>query len=91
VLVCEVEDEHVVSLSVNGLLDCVGLVGDEGREEPDVAHPGYDVVPVGVLEVKVSFFGEEECGAQPVGREDFRQFTQEDLDDYPSDKVALIL
>src|SRR5690242_10436071 len=72
VLVGEVEDEDVVGLSVDGLLDCVGLVGYEGREETDVAHPGYDVVPVCVLEVEVGFFGEEEGGSKPVGREDLR-------------------
>ena len=74
-LVCEVEDEYVVGLSVDGFLDCVGLVGDEGREEAYVAHPRDDVVPVCVFEVEVGFFGEEEGGSQPVGRKDLRQLT----------------
>ena len=65
--VCEVEDEHVVGLSVDGFLDGVGLVSDEGREESDVPHSGYDVVPVCVFEVEVCFFGEEEGGPQPIG------------------------
>ena len=42
----EVEDEHVVGLSVDGFLDCVGLVCDEGREKPDMTHPRDNVVPV---------------------------------------------
>ena len=65
-LVSEVEDEHVVGLSVDGFLNCVGLVGDEGREETDVSHSGYDVVPVCVSQIEVGFFGEEEGGSQPV-------------------------
>ena len=90
-LVGEVEDEHVVGLSVDGFLDCVGLVCDEGREEADMAHPRDNVVPVCVPEVEVGFFGEEEGGSQPVRRQNLRQFTQEDLDDYSSDSVALVL
>jgi hypothetical protein len=58
VLVGEVEDEYVVRLSIDGFLDRVGLVSDEGREESDMAHPGDDVVPVCVFEVEVGFFGE---------------------------------
>src|SRR5712692_8465888 len=90
-LVGEVEDEHVVGLSVDGFLDGVGLVGDEGREETDVPHSGYDVVPVCVSEVEVSFLGEEECGSEPVRRQNLRQLAQEDLKDYSSDSVALVL
>src|SRR5439155_27389033 len=87
----EVEDEYVVGLPVDRLLDGVGLVGDEGREEADMTHPRDNVVPVSVSQVEVGLFGEEECGSQPVGRKDLRQFTKEDLDDYPPDEVALVL
>src|SRR5713101_839362 len=90
-LIGEVEDEHIVGLSVDGFLDGVGLVGDEGREEDDMAHPRDNVVPVCVPEVEVGFFGEEEGGSQPVRRQNLRQLTQEDLDDYSSDSVALVL
>ncbi len=71
----EVEDEYVVGLTVDRLLDGVGLVGDEGREEADMAHPRDNVVPVRVSQVEVGFFGEEEGGSKPVGRKDLRQFT----------------
>src|SRR2546425_3998734 len=87
----EVEDEDVVGLSVDRLLDSVGLVGDEGREQADMTHPRDNVVPVCVSQVEVGFFGEEEGGSKPVGRKDLRQLTKEDLDDYPPDKVALVL
>ena len=62
----EVEDEHIVGLSVDRFLNGVGLVGDEGSEEADMSHPGYDVVPVCVSQVEVGFFCEEEGGSQPV-------------------------
>ena len=74
-LVGEVEDEHVVGLSIDGLLDRVRLVGDERSEQADMAHPGDNVVPVRFSQVEVGFFGEEESGSQPVRREDLRQLT----------------
>jgi len=91
VFVCEVEDEDVVGLSVDGFLDCVGLVGDEGSEQADMTHPRDNVVPVRVSQVEVGLFGEEKGGSKPVGRKDLRQLTEEDLDDYPPDEVALVL
>ena len=90
-LVGEVEDEHVVGLTIDSFLDRVGLVGDEGSEESDVAHPGNNVVPVCVSQVEVGFFGKEERGSKPVRRKDLGQLTKKDLDDYPPDKMALIL
>ena len=90
-LVGEVEDEDVVSLSIDRLLDRVRLIGDEGRKESDMSHSGNDVVPVCVSKVEVGFFGEEEGGSQPVRREDLRQFTEKDLDKYSPDEVALVL
>ena len=47
----EVEEEDVVGLAVDGFLDGVRLVGDEGGEYAVVAHAGYDVVPVGFAKV----------------------------------------
>ena len=58
----EVEEEDVVGLAVDGFLDSVRLVGDEGSEDAVVAHSGYDVIPVGFAQVQVGFFGEEEDG-----------------------------
>ena len=77
----EVEEEDVVSLAVDGFLDGVGLVSDEGGEYAEVAHASYDVVPVGFAQVQVGFFGEEEDGFEfPVG-EGINQFAQ-DIFDY---------
>jgi len=75
VFVGEVEDEYVVGLSVDRLLDSVGLVGDEGGEQADMTHPRDNVVPVRISQVEVGFFGEEEGGSKPVGRKDLRQLT----------------
>ena len=61
-LVGEVEDEHIVCLSVDRLLDRVGLICDERCEESDVPHSGDDVVPVSLSKIEVGFFGEEKRG-----------------------------
>lgn len=64
----EVEEEDVVGLAVDGFLDGVRLVYDEGGEDAVVAHAGDDVVPVGFAKVQVGFFGKEEDGFEfPVG------------------------
>ena len=60
VLVREVEEEDVVRLAVDPVFYGVGLVGDEGGEDAEVAHSRDNVVPVGFAEVEVGFFGEEE-------------------------------
>ena len=45
-LICEVEEENVVGLSVDGVLNCVGLVRDECCEDAKVPHASDDVVPI---------------------------------------------
>src|SRR3989442_6826022 len=67
VLVCEVEDEHVVSLPVNGLLNSVRLVRDERGEQSNVSHSRNDIIPVRIPQVKVGFLCEEKRGLEPVG------------------------
>src|SRR2546425_3858985 len=59
VLVCEVEDEHVVGLPIDRLLNGVRLVRDERGEQSDMPHPCNNIVPVRVPQVKVGFLREE--------------------------------
>ena len=54
----EVEEEDVVGLAVNGFLNGVGLVCDEGGEYAEVAHAGDDVIPVRFPQIEVCFFSE---------------------------------
>ena len=61
----EVEEENVVSLAVNGFLDRVRLVCDKRCEDAEVAHAGYDVVPIGFTQIKVCFFREEKDSFEP--------------------------
>ena len=65
----EVEEKDVVGLAVNGFLNSVRLVCDEGGEYAIVAHPRNDVVPIGFTQIEVGFFSEQEHSLElPVGK-----------------------
>ncbi len=59
-LVGEVEEKYVVSLPVDGVRYRVRLVCDEQREQPEVSHSCYEIIPVGVVQVKMGLFGHQE-------------------------------
>src|SRR6266704_5545046 len=69
VLVCEVEDEHIVRLPVDSLLNGVRLVRDESGKQSNMPHSRNNVVPVSIPQVQVSLLSEEKRGLKPVRRE----------------------
>src|SRR4029077_6195988 len=91
VLVCEVEDEHVVCLSVYRLLNRVRLVCDEGGEQSNMPHSRNNIVPVSIPQVQVSFLSEEKRCLKPVRRENLGKLSKKNPDKYPTDELALIL
>src|SRR5207245_4215236 len=66
VLVCEVEDEHVVGLHVDRLLNSVRLVRDERGEQSNMSHPRNNIIPVGFPQIQVRLLSEEKRCLQPV-------------------------
>src|SRR5437899_3383342 len=91
VLVCEVEDEHIVRLPVDRLLNSVQLVRDERGEQSNMPHPCNNIVPVSIPQVQVRFLREKKRSLEPVRGENLGQFSEKDLDKYTSDDLALIL
>ena len=90
-LVCEVEDEHVVCLPVDRLLNRVRLVRDESGKQSNMPHSRNNVVPVSIPQVQVRLFGKKKCGLKPVRRENLGKLSEKNLDKYPPDDLALIL
>jgi hypothetical protein len=58
----EVEEENVVSLTVNILTNSIRLVSDERSKYPKVPHAGYNVVPISLTQVEMRLFSEEKNG-----------------------------
>ena len=82
VLVGEVEEEDVVCLAVDAVSYGVWLVGYETGEDSEVAHARDYVVPVGLAEVKMRFFGEEENGFEFPALQGVNEFAEDVLDYY---------
>src|SRR5205823_11574240 len=91
VFVCEVEDEHVVRLSIDRFLNSVRLVRDERSKQSNMPHPCNNIIPVSIPQIQVCFFSKQKSSFEPVGGENLGLFSEKDLDEYSSDDLALIL
>jgi len=80
--ICKVEEENVVCLAIDALSDGVGLVGYESGEYAKVPHSRDNVVPVGLAEVEVCFFGKQEGGAQLPTLQAVNNLTEDVLNYY---------